>query len=219
MQYQNTLPVPENFWIFQQLLHPLAFSIILSSYNWAPLLRRFNNRRKTETATVGKILLYLLQKVHLLSVPVYQVEKFGGRPAGFPAQYPNALAILLLRQLFKLDRYTQRRKETARYYRSILSGRSNISLPPHVPGASYLRFSIRVNNPQALMKYARSLGILLGNWYHNVIDPKGVSYSAISYKLGSCPKAEQYAREVVNLPTLVTAEQAERVIMTIEVGV
>jgi dTDP-4-amino-4,6-dideoxygalactose transaminase len=182
-EYQKKLPMPGYFWILQQLLHPVAFALILPTYNIG----------------VGKLALVLLQKLRLLSFPVYSEEKRGGKPSDFPAQYPNALAMLLLNQLKKLETYNKQRRNIAKFY-----GKT-------IPGAVYLRYPMDVPSPDALRKKARKKGILLGNWYHNVIDPTGVDLAKVGYKKGSCPKAEAAAAHMINLPTLIGASQAETV--------
>ncbi len=214
-QYQKSLPYPSYFWIFQQLFHPIAFSIILASYNWAPLLRRFINHRKMETVTVGKVLLFLLQKLHLLSFPVYPEEKKGKRPNDFPAKFPHALAMLLVNQLKKLERYNENRKQVADYYRDQMSQKSDFKFTPEVGGAIYLRFPFLFSKSPQLIKKVRQQGIYLGNWYHNSIDPTGVDFDAIGYQPDTCPKAKQAAQYIVNLPTRISLHDAKKVVEAI----
>ncbi len=197
-QYQETLLYPSYFWIFQQLFHPVAFSLILMSYNFL----------------IGKIFLVIFQKLRLLSFPVYPEEKKGKQPSDFPAKFPHALAILLIRQLKKLERYNENRKQVADFYRTQLQ-RRDASLTPPVSGAIYLRFPLLSSKSTQIIQQARHHGIYLGNWYHNVIDPTGVDYQAIGYMLGSCPKAEKTATQIVNLPTRITLDQANKVIEAI----
>lgn len=195
-EYQQALPVPGGFWIFQQLLHPVAFSLILGTY----------------TAGFGKALLVVLQKLRLLSFPVYAEEKQGKRPQDFPARYPNALAILLIHQLKKLDAYNSQRQTIAGYYRENLDQRGKRGMVKTDNGAVFLRFPLEVKNPEELLHKAKNRGILLGNWYHNVVDPTGVEFAAIGYVRGSCPNAEKAAVNIVNLPTLISQKQAQRVV-------
>ena len=75
-----------------------------------------------------------------------------------------------------------------------------------------LRFPILVKNPNMLMSNAKRQGILLGNWYRNTIDPVGVDYASIGYITGSCPYAENISKQIVNLPTNITIEEAKRVV-------
>ncbi len=197
-QYQEKLSFPSDFWIFQQLLHPIAFSLILMSYN----------------LIVGKLFLVVLQKLRLLSFPVYPEEKKGRRPNDFPAKFPNALAVLLINQLKKLDRYNENRKQVADFYRSKLKER-DFDVLPHADGAIYLRFAVLSPYAAQIIKKSRQDGVYLGNWYHHVIDPTGVDYQAIDYTPGSCPKAEQAAQHIVNLPTRIPLHQAGKVVATI----
>lgn len=194
--YEEKLKYPSLFWIFQQLLHPIAFSFILPSYN----------------VGVGKMLLVVLQKLHLLSFPIYQEEKNGQQPKEFSRQYPNALASLLKIQLTKLDIMLQKRRSRARQYRAGLKSIANIQLPPNSNEAGWLRYPIQVEQIQNILIKAKMSGIMLGKWYHNVIDPRDVQFQMIGYKSGSCPKAELAAKKILNLPTLISEEDAMRVI-------
>lgn len=177
--YHKKLEYPSYFWIFQQLLHPVAFAIILPLYNIG----------------IGKVLLVILQRLRLLSFPVYPEEKKGRQPDVFPAKYPNGLALLLLKQLKKLDRFTKQRRDISRIY--------GIDLP-------YLRFPKLVDHPEEVVARAKKQGILLGNWYHHVIDPVPFGYIK-----GSCPKAEEAAKHIINLPTRISEKDAKRVIALI----
>lgn len=178
-KYHKKLEYPSYYWIFQQLMHPVAFSIILPLY---PL-------------GIGKIMLVVLQRLHILSFPVYPEEKYGKQPTVFPAKYPNALALLLLNQLKKLDRYTKQREEVVAFY----GGKGPL-----------LRYPKRVDDPAATIANAKKQGILLGNWYHNVIDPADPGY-----RRGSCPRAEEAAKHIINLPTLISLKDAKRVLHAI----
>ena len=53
----------------------------------------------------GKYLLVLFQWLHILSKAVHWKEKKGMMPKYFPKIMPNALAILALNQLKKIDRF------------------------------------------------------------------------------------------------------------------
>lgn len=165
-KYHETLDYPSNFWIFQQLLHPIAFSIIL------PLYR----------VGIGKVILVILQRLRLLSYPqISEVKK-----------YPNGLAILLANQLKKLDRYTKQREEIVTMYGG---------------HGALLRYPMRVENPENMIAKAKKQGILLGNWYHNVIDPFPVAYTP-----GCCPRAEEAAKHIINLPTRISRNDAHQIL-------
>jgi perosamine synthetase len=186
----DLLPGSFRFWILQQLLHPIAFSIIIPLYSLG----------------AGKLILYLLQRLKLLSFPVYPKEKKGLQPRDFPAKCSNALAILLMNQLKKLELLNTHRIAIASVYRNVTKTRT------FKQGAIYLRYPMLVADPKGVILNARKQGILLGNWYHNVIDPVGVNFQNIGYITGSCPYAEEVAKHVINLPTNISEREARIVI-------
>lgn len=192
----NQLANPTRFWILQQILHPILFSLILPVYRLG----------------IGKGMLVFFQKIGLLGFPVYPEEKSGMRPGLFPKKYPNALARLLLVQLQKLDALNAERASRAKTYLRFAKNNPDITLPKTRAGAIFLRFPVLVPDPGLLGQRARNRGILLGNWYHNVIDPSGVDFARIGYTEGSCPRAEEAARHIINLPTRISDEEIGRVI-------
>ncbi len=195
---EKELKYPNYFWILQQLFHPIAFSIILPLYN----------------LFIGKLILYLLLKTHLLSKPVYDEEKRGIRPIIFPRKYPNALAALLVNQLKKLEQMNNRRREIADFYFKNLANNKKIQLPGNNFGAIYLRFNILTESAKEILSEAKKRKIILGNWYKSIIDPKDVDFQKIGYVKGNCPKAETAAKLTVNLPTYprLTTDELKRII-------
>ncbi len=194
-EYHESLPYPAWFWIFQQLFHPVAFAFIIPTYNLG----------------IGKIVLVVLQKLHLLSYPVYPEEKVGKKPSDFPTRYSNGHAKLILNQLLKLDHYNETRRRIAQLYWDTLSKKGTVTLFPQVDGAIYLRFPVRVSKPDEVARSAKAKGILLGNWYHHTIDPRGVDLTKIGYTSGSCPRAENASLHILNLPTRISSAEATRV--------
>lgn len=193
----HRLPKPSAFWILQQLLHPLAFSVILPTYR----------------SGMGKALLVTLQKIHALSKPVFACELDGNEPPHFRMQYPNALAQLLIVQLKKLPDMVKTRRENERLYRTSYPKSAE---DVHIRnGASLLRYPLIVSDPEMYMKQARAAGILLGNWYHHVIDPFGTNFTVISYNIGGAPVAEHIAKHIINLPTLLSKREVTYVIDTV----
>ncbi|MBI4136547.1 aminotransferase class I/II-fold pyridoxal phosphate-dependent enzyme [Candidatus Roizmanbacteria bacterium] len=180
--FHEKLSYPSFFWIKQQLLHPVMLNLfILPWYD----------------SGIGKAVLVLFQKLKLLSFPIEKCEYTGNMPGGFLKKYPNGLAILALNQLKKLDRFNKRRISIARqYFRGLsLKGQSLQK------GAIYLRYPLQLPSRNIIVKIARKEGILLGNWYHNVIDPADCYPLSVGYTMRSCPNAEKLADGIINLPT------------------
>ena len=163
---------------------------------------------------IGKLILFLFINTKVLSKPVNKEELRGEMPKVFPFKYPNALAILLLKQLIKLEVYNDRRRKIADFYYKNLIKNENIVLPQKISRSIYLRFNVLMRNARKVIEKAKKHGVILGNWYHNIIDPNGVEFGKIGYCLGSCRKAEDYACRSINLPTypLLNIEKVRRVV-------
>ena len=177
---------PSFFWVMQQLIHPVFFSFLLPIYHFS----------------FGKLLLVIFQKLRLLSLPYAKAEYQGKKPGWYPRRLSPALAHLALHQLEKVDKLNSLRREIASHY------------GPTKEGAVYLRYPVLTPSADLLLRRAREKGILLGRWYSHVIDPKGVFFEAIGYKIGSCKDAEAVASQIVNLPTYprMSREDVQRVV-------
>jgi perosamine synthetase len=197
LQERDKIYFPSPFWTLQQLLHPLLFSVILPLYNFG--YKKF---------TLGKILLFSFQTVGLLSKPVYNVEVRNERPSVFPAKLPGSLAGLALNQLDKLEYYNKHRNMMAIYYFNKLKQNVNIKLPVNKKGSIWLRYPIVVNNAVEVTNQAKLEGMLLGDWYKDVVY-KTISLSAVGYRKGDCPKAEKHVGKMVNLPTYPTLDKKQ----------
>jgi len=182
------LKSPSYRWVFQQLLHPILFLFIIPLY---------------EVLYIGKLLLVMCQRLGFLSFPLSEQELRGIMPEYIKMAYPNALAVLCIRQLRKLERFTQQRRVLGRR----LSGNSRSSI-------AYLRYPIVVDNRDELVRLGRKNGIYFGTWYAHIIDPYQVSYTTVRYTLGSCPVAENIAKRILNVPTypLMNTRKVQKII-------
>lgn len=209
--YEQSLQLPNHFWILQQLLHPLIFSIVLPFYHWY----------------IGKVVLVLAQKLKLLSKAVYPEEKQGQCHSSMPRQLPNALAALALHQFNRLAQFNQRRREIAERYRQALQPLTeeyDLVLPYpqwtdiQQTGAALLRYTIQVPHPQKLHALAKKRKIQLGDWYDVPLIPHGTDYQAAQYKNGSCPQVESITPRLINLPTApkLTDSHVEKVIALVK---
>lgn len=202
LEIQKNLNFPSYYWIFQQLLHPVAFSVILPLYNFFGL---------------GKIILVGFQKPGLLSRAVSSQEKNTQKPLDYPKRLPNALATLALFQFQRLAEFNQKREQIAQIYQKNLKIKS-LELLPTVAGEIFMRYPIIYDKAKKLLGYAKKRGIILGDWYQNIVDPKGVNLSKAGYVWGSCPIAEEISKNVVNLPTYpkMEIEDAQKVVNIIK---
>ena len=197
--YQEKIGYPCCCWIFQQLLHPL-----LMNWKILPTYRIF-----------GKYVLVVFQWLHILSKAVHWKEKRGLRPSYFPKRLPNALALLVLRQLEKLQRFNSHRREIAEQYYSALENTS-FELPLRFEDREniFLRFTVKHPKAHEIIKKAWAQNLLLGDWYTTPIAPHDTKAEKMGYQRGGCPVAEKLAKITLNLPTHIgiTKKDAEKIL-------
>lgn len=167
----QTLQYPRVVWLLKQHLHSVVMSVVLPFYNLG----------------LGKLILLLVQKLGLLTMPIYNEEKNGRQPSDFPKVLHPSLATLTLNQLAKLNRFNSHRaKLVNNYSQTIKCSFSNVRDIP------LLRYPLLVKNRQQLLTDFKKQNIILGNWYSDVFDP------------ATCPTAEYVAQHIINLPTYPT---------------
>lgn len=174
------LDYPSNFWTFQQLLHPLLIKLIIPCYNF-----------------LGKALLIFFQRLHILSKAVSYEEKQGKKPKYFPKKMPNAIACLACNQFKKLDKFYLHRKKISEIYSKELG----VSYLEKDVKKTYLRFIFFHEKAHEIIRKFWKRNILIGDWYTSPIAPPDTNLERMKYKLGSCKKAEKYAKKTLNLPT------------------
>jgi len=198
-KFRDKINYPSYFWVLQQLLHPVLMNyIVLPTYG-----------------IFGKYLLPFLQWLRLLSKAVHWKEKKAMKPSYFPKKLPNALAVLALKQMGKIAKFNEHRRNITTLYRRELSN-SVFSLPlEKTPAKSvFLRFTIRHPKAHSIIRKAWSKNILIGDWYKSPIAPEDTDLTKMRYKIGSCPKAESLAKTTFNLPTgpNISEENANKII-------
>jgi dTDP-4-amino-4,6-dideoxygalactose transaminase len=191
--FQEKLDFPLNFWIFQQILHPILTNyIVLPAYGI--------------NSALGRIILGLFHVFSVLSKGVYKKEKKGEIPKYFPKKFPNTLAILALNQFKKLERFNEHRREMAKFYQENLKN-SKFILPLAkskeniIP--TFMRYPILTDfDTDEILKKARKEKIYLDDgWRKSPIIPPDTKIDKMEYRFGSCPKAEEIAKKILNLPT------------------
>ncbi len=196
---RSSLPLPRRSWIAQRFAHAIIFAVA---------------KRLYYTLSLGKIIIVLSRKFHLVPDVLVAKEKHGQAPS---KQYllPNGLADWAMQQYETLPLFNHHRLTLAATYKKALSNATQKINPNTEP--IYLRYSIEVANQAQLLKSTRSAGILLGDWYREVITPSSTPLTKLGYRSGSCPQAEKLSKRIVNLPTnpLTTGTQAARVIQAV----
>jgi dTDP-4-amino-4,6-dideoxygalactose transaminase len=135
---------PTRFWIFQQLLHTVAFYFAILPFY---------------TMFIGKLVLVFLQQLHLLSVPVDTTRtKLSDEEI---KQLPPVLSRVALVQLERLHTMNKRRLEIAHIYEKELSSLQQLKLPHDIP---LLRFPLLMKDAKDCISYFRKHNIKNGKW-------------------------------------------------------
>jgi dTDP-4-amino-4,6-dideoxygalactose transaminase len=193
-KFQESSGYPSLFWILQQLLHP-----VLMNWKILPTYRFW-----------GKYSLMIYQHLRILSKAVHWKEKRGRMPGYFPRRLPNALAVLALHQLQKLERFNAHRKQLADFYYENLKG-TLFLLPEKFAEREhiFLRFPLRHQKAHEIIKRAWGRNFLIGDWYTSPVAPEGTRLHAMGYEKGSCPIAEKLSQETLNLPTHIRMKEKD----------
>jgi perosamine synthetase len=96
----------------------------------------------------------------------------------------------------------RRRRAVAERYSAWL--RAHGGTPAHEPAFAahaFLRYPLRVGEPDAVVEQAARRGVLLGDWFRSPVYPIEGDLSPWGYRRGAYPIAERVASEIVNLPT------------------
>lgn len=199
---QEEFGKPSLLWILQQILHPILLQFFV-----LPIYSLFN---------VGKIILIFFQVSHILSKAVSWKEKRGLRPDYFPKSLPNALAIMAMNQLSKVDKFNNHRQNVAHYYKKELEG-TEFKLPANFEDRKniYLRFPVRHKKAHEIIFDSwHDKNMLLGDWYTTPIAPFDTKIEELKYTKGSCANAEWLSKQTLNLPTHIniTQKEAEKVV-------
>ncbi len=187
-------PKPGAIWVLRQLLYAPLMSIA----------------RATQGILFGKLLLRLFLNLRVIAKPVENVEWSGGRPDFTCRSMPEALAVLALHQLSKLDSYNAHRKKIAGIYRATIkpdrAGAQNVGEQSE---PVWLRYALFSPDASDLLASARRVGLYLGDWYREAIAPKQVDFRSVGYDPATCPSAETASRQSLNLPTSIGIAESD----------
>lgn len=137
---------------------------------------------------------------HPLPRPTEASELRGERPAHFTRRLSNGQAAVGLTQLAALAANLDHRRRIAGLYQDLLAPHGfRLPAPPPAARPAYVRYPVWVPDRYVVQK-ATNRRLVLGTWFTSVLE-ESVDPRYGDYLPGSCPRAEDAARHLINLPT------------------
>jgi dTDP-4-amino-4,6-dideoxygalactose transaminase len=141
----------------------------------------------------GRLLHFVLKKLHCLARPMQDAGP------GLHRMSTKTAHLALTKWSDRQAELQHRRQIAAVYEQHLPKALQLIPKPSGKP--SYLRFPLVVDSRPSLIRYLKKQRIYIGDtWYDAPIAPKRY-LSQTDYKPGMCPRAEELAERIVNLPT------------------
>ena len=138
-------------------------------------------------------------------------DEYAGAPAepDFFKKMSAMQAWYGMRQLCKTQRNIEHRRRMAIFYDNLLDkkGWPTRQFDTSVIEPVMVRYPVRIVEKEKAIHEAAGAGIELGNWFNSTLHQIETSPEVYGYKIGSCPQAEKAAREVVNLPLHMRANE------------
>lgn len=204
---EEFLSYPSKRWIIKQILFTITTFLSVRYY---------------DTFSIGKVIHFLSKKFTQRESTTKDEKECGSMPSHARSKLPNAFAKIANSQLQKIEELNKHRHKLAILYlkqieRLKLEG---VIVPEWKISKDFypIRFPLLVKERDELLLFAQKRGIYLGDWYDVPIAPKGVDHKEAGYMSGSCPRAEDVCKRVLNLPLHVnlSEEDALKVVHTIK---
>jgi len=200
----NSLKMPSIKLIFQNLLYNIVWYKAYKLYDFFKLWR---------------VVIFLSRKLNLITQILSKKEKDFSEK-NFNLDFPNSLAYLALKELDKLDEYTEYRINKSIEYIQLINNKKIKVLFQIITEKNYnwFRFPILLNSQEEknkLIKLWRKNNIIFWNqWSGSNIIPVWIDLEKAGYKIWSCPVAEDISKRIVILPNhkLISKEDLDRVV-------
>jgi len=140
--------------------------------------------------------------------PTEAAELYGERPAEFARRLSNGQAAVGLTQLVALGANLTHRARIAEQYRALLAPHGfPLPEPPPASRPAYVRYPVWVEDRSRAQRAVATRAVL-GTWFTSVLE-EAVDPRYGGYVPGSCLRAEDAARHLVNLPTHARVEERD----------
>ena len=183
-------------------LYPVSRKLVLQNlmYNIVAYLAW-----KSYDIKLWKILMYLANKLKIIP-PILTPNEKACNFSNFYYQLPNALAYLAWKQLKLVYKINNHRIKIANFYKDKLKNIDKIAFVEvkKFYHNIYFGFPILVKDGklwEKIVNEGKKRNIYFGiYWSGKNIVPAWTDLKACGYKIGSCPNAEKYAKQVLILP-------------------
>jgi dTDP-3-amino-3,4,6-trideoxy-alpha-D-glucose transaminase len=130
-----------------------------------------------------------------------QRAKYRHERPGYTARLDTLQAIVILRKLQHLKRWTEERRTLAARYSEALVGLGDLVLPATAAGSEpvWHLYVVRTAQPDALAGFLGQRGIGTGRHYPEPVHLTD-AYASLGYAAGAFPVAEALCREALSLP-------------------
>lgn len=148
---------------------------------------------------LGKVIIFAAKKLRLIPLITSIKENNCDDRRILSYAMPNCLAVLARQEIKRLFLVNSHRQQIAQMYLIELH-QDKLKAVKQVNQGLYLRFVCLVENRDGLYRFLKKHGVIAGNWYDAPIAPSTTGLSSAGYVLGSCPTAEKFAEQTLNLP-------------------
>lgn len=143
-------------------------------------------------------------------------EEFLGKiPANYFQSMAPAQAKKGCKEIIKISDRMEHRKILTRFYTGRLKEAGFIThKDPEYVESILLRYPVRVENKNSVLKQAFRRSIEIGSWFESPMHPLETHWDAFNYHPGLCPVAETASDQVINLPlhNKISLNEAQRII-------
>ena len=199
---KNSLQMPSTKLIFQNLMYNFVWYMAYKTYDFFKLWR---------------VIIFLSRKLKLIT-EILSVSEKSCNFNKFNLDFPNALAYLARKELEKLDEYTKKRLENAKFYLENIKNKKIEIIFKDLKNYNSFRFPILLENEEEknrLIKLWRENKIIFWtSWSGINLAPIWTDLEKSHYKLWSCPVAEDISKRILTLPNhkLISKKDLERVV-------
>lgn len=159
-------------------------------------------------------LLHAMSRTGLFVGSSNEEELAGQMPEDYRWRMAKFQASAGVAELAGYAKAIDQRRLMARFYDEALDDNGWETLP-RPDGTILLRYPVRVENKEYLLRNARTRRIEMGSWFESPLHPTPLSqHHHFNYELGSCPNGELAAKQVVNLPlhNRMTFRETQRIV-------